>query len=137
LGPAHCKTAGFASPRRQVVKVREQYIQTPVGKARLDWFRADRTQRATIVLGHGTATGVEADDLQALGTALPNAGITVVLMTQPYRIEHNPRVANEASLDEACRAIWPEVVAASQSAPVIAGGRSAGSQVACRTAECV
>jgi predicted alpha/beta-hydrolase family hydrolase len=115
--------------------VREQFVQTPVGKARLDWFPANGTQRATIVLGHGTATGVEAADLQALAAALPKAGTSVALMTQPYRIEHNPRAANEPSLDQAWRAIWPEVVAASHSTPVIAGGRSAGSQVACRTAD--
>jgi predicted alpha/beta-hydrolase family hydrolase len=55
-------------------------------------------------------------------------------MTQPYRIEHNPRAGSEVALDQAWRAIWPEVVAESQSMPLIAGGRSAGSQVACRTA---
>jgi predicted alpha/beta-hydrolase family hydrolase len=114
--------------------VHEQYVQTPVGKARLDWFEAEGTHRATIVLGHGTATGVEAADLQALARALPSAGITVALMTQPYRIEHNPRAASEAALDQAWRAIWPEVVVRSHSTPVIAGGRSAGSEVACRTA---
>jgi predicted alpha/beta-hydrolase family hydrolase len=114
--------------------VREQYVHTPVGKARLDWFAADGPHRPTIVLGHGTATGVEAADLQALARALPKAGISVALMTQPYRIEHNPRAASEPALDEAWRAVWPEVVARSDSGPVIAGGRSAGSQVACRTA---
>jgi uncharacterized protein len=115
--------------------VREQYVQTPVGKARLDWFPAGGRQRATIVLGHGTATGVEAADLQALARALPTARISVALMTQPYRLEHNPRVAVESALDEAWRATWTEVVARSGPGPVITGGRSAGSQVACRTAE--
>ncbi|HEX3828185.1 MAG TPA: alpha/beta family hydrolase [Sporichthyaceae bacterium] len=113
----------------------EQFVQTAVGKARLDWFPTDTRQAATIVLGHGTATGVEAADLQALARALPKAGISVALMTQPYRVEHNPPVASEPALDEAWRAVWPEVVALSDSNPVIAGGRSAGSQVACRTAE--
>jgi uncharacterized protein len=114
--------------------VDEHYVQTPVGKARLDWFPAAGEQRATVVLGHGTATGVEAADLQALASALPTVGVAVGLITQPYRVEHNPRVANEEALDQAWRATWPEVVARSQSTPVIAGGRSAGSQVACRTA---
>jgi predicted alpha/beta-hydrolase family hydrolase len=115
--------------------VREQFVATPVGKARLDWFLTAGRQRATIALGHGTATGVEAADLQELARALPTAGITVALMTQPYRIEHNSRAASEAAVDQAWRAIWPEVVSQSHSGPVIAGGRSAGSQVACRTAE--
>ncbi len=55
-----------------------------------------------------------------------------VLVTQPYRIEGNPRVADEQSLDRAWTAIWPRVCAVG--APLVAGGRSAGSQVACRTA---
>jgi hypothetical protein len=87
----------------------EQLVSTPVGTARLDWFPTQGRQRATVVLGHGTATGVEATDLQALAQALPPLGIAVVLMTQPYRVERNPRVADEASLDRAWRAIWPRV----------------------------
>jgi uncharacterized protein len=110
----------------------EQYVDTPVGRARLDWFPAHGTHRATVLIGHGTATGVEAPDLQALARALPAVGTTVVLMTQPYRIEHDRSVADEQSLDTAWAAVWPRV---SGSAPlVVSGGRSAGSQVACRTA---
>ena len=111
--------------------MREQYVATPVGRARLDWYPAAGPHRATVVLGHGNATGVEAADLQALARHLPSEGVTVVLMTQPYRIERNRSVADEASLDQAWEAIWAEV---STEAPMIAGGRSAGSQVACRTA---
>jgi predicted alpha/beta-hydrolase family hydrolase len=37
------------------------------------------------------------------------------------------------SLDAAWRALWPQI--ATDATPVIAGGRSAGSQVACRTAK--
>jgi predicted alpha/beta-hydrolase family hydrolase len=110
----------------------EQLVSTPVGTARLDWFPAECGQRAAIVLGHGTATGVEAGDLQALARALPPLGITVVLVTQPYRVEGNPGVAGEQSLDRAWTAIWPSV--SRLGVPLVAGGRSAGSQVACRTA---
>lgn len=112
----------------------KQFVPTSVGRARLDWYPATGKHRATAVLGHGTATGVEAADLQALARALPDSGISVVLMTQPYRIEHDRRVADERSLDAAWEAIWPHVLAAADSPLVIAGGRSAGSQVACRTA---
>lgn len=107
-------------------------VSTPVGRARLDWYRAAGSQRAVVVLGHGTAAGVEAEDLQALARALPPLDITVVLATQPYRLENNWRVANEQSLDRAWEALWPSVSAGD--VPVVAGGRSAGSQVACRTA---
>lgn len=110
----------------------EQFVSTPVGNARLDWYRANGAQRAVVVLGHGTATGVEAQDLQVLARALPALDITVVLVTQPYRLEGNFRVADEQSLDRAWEALWP-VVSAGDS-PVVSGGRSAGSQVACRTA---
>jgi uncharacterized protein len=110
----------------------EQLVATPVGSARLDTYGAQGGHRATVVLGHGSATGVEAVDLQALARALPPLGITVVLVTQPYRLEGNYDVADEPSLDRAWTAIWPVIGAHGK--PVIAGGRSAGSQVACRTA---
>jgi uncharacterized protein len=110
----------------------QQVVSTPVGSARLDWYRAKSSQRAVVVLGHGTATGVEAKDLQALARALPTLGISVVLVTQPYRLEGNWRVADEQSLDQAWEALWPIVSVGD--VPVVSGGRSAGSQVACRTA---
>jgi predicted alpha/beta-hydrolase family hydrolase len=110
----------------------ERFVPTPAGRARLDSFPAHGAPRATLLLGHGTATGVEAPDLQALARALPAIGITVVLATQPYRIEHDRGVADEQSLDTAWTAIWP--VVSTPGVPMIAGGRSAGSQVACRTA---
>jgi predicted alpha/beta-hydrolase family hydrolase len=110
----------------------ERFVPTPVGRARLDWFPTEGKERATVVLGHGTATGVEAADLQALAQTLPPLGIMVVLVTQPYRVDGDPRVADEPSLDRAWAAIWPSV--SGPGTPLIAGGRSAGSQVACRTA---
>jgi uncharacterized protein len=112
--------------------VDERLVATPVGRARLDRYAAQGAQRATVVLGHGTATGVEAADLQALARALPSVGIEVVLVTQPYRVEGNYEAADEASLDRAWTAIWPSV--SGGGVPVVSGGRSAGSQVACRTA---
>jgi predicted alpha/beta-hydrolase family hydrolase len=110
----------------------ERLVTTPVGSARLDRYAAQGAQRATVVLGHGTATGVEAADLQTLARALPPLAIEVVLVTQPYRVEGNYDVADEQSLDRAWTAIWPAV--SGGRVPVVAGGRSAGSQVACRTA---
>ena len=109
----------------------EHTISTPVGTAQLTWFPAT-IPRAVLVMGHGTATGVEAPDLQAIARALPAAGITVALMTQPYRVDRNPAVSDEASLDIAWTATWEHI--ARDETPIIAGGRSAGSQVACRTA---
>jgi predicted alpha/beta-hydrolase family hydrolase len=110
----------------------ERFVATPVGRARLDWYAAEGAKRATVVLGHGTATGGAAADLQALARALLAVGIEVVLVTQPYRVEGNYDVADEPSLDGAWTAIWPAV--SDGGVPVVSGGRSAGSQVACRTA---
>jgi uncharacterized protein len=110
----------------------QQLVATPVGNARLDWFPATVAPRAAVVLGHGTATGVEAMDLQALAGALPPLGYTVVLVTQPYRVEGNYAVAGEESLDRAWTAVWQAFSALD--VPRVSGGRSAGSQVACRTA---
>jgi uncharacterized protein len=106
---------------------------TPVGTAGITWYPADGTARAVALLGHGSATGVEAPDLQALAVALPRLGVAVALVTQPYRLNRTRTGSDEASLDAAWTALWP--LAAAPGLPVISGGRSAGSQVACRTAE--
>lgn len=111
----------------------EELVSTPVGTARINWYPASNSPQAVMLLGHGSATGIESADLQALATALPPQGVTVGLVTQPYRLERNPRAADRASLDLAWTTVW---AAASQGTgvPAITGGRSAGAQVACRTA---
>jgi uncharacterized protein len=108
-------------------------VPTPVGTAGVTWYPALGSVRAVALLGHGSATGVEASDLQALAVALPRRGVTVALVTQPYRLGRTRTGSDEASLDAAWTALWP--LAAGLGVPVISGGRSAGSQVACRTAE--
>jgi uncharacterized protein len=108
-------------------------VPTPVGTAGVTWYPAHGSARAVALLGHGSATGVEAPDLQALAATLPRRGLTVALVTQPYRLSRARTGSDEASLDAAWTALWP--LAAGLGVPVISGGRSAGSQVACRTAE--
>lgn len=108
-------------------------VPTSVGMAGINWYPAPGPVRAVALLGHGTATGVEAADLQALAAALPGHGITVALITQPYRMNRTRAGSDEDSLDAVWKAVWP--LAADLGIPVISGGRSAGSQVACRTAE--
>jgi hypothetical protein len=103
-----------------------------VGTAGVTWYPAPGLVRAVALLGHGSVTGVEAPDLQALAAVLPRRGITVALVTQPYRLGRTQTGSGEASLDAAWTALWP--LAAGLGVPVISGGRSAGSQVACRTA---
>src|SRR5260221_4116622 len=92
-------------PGGRVSEVSEQFVATPAGTARITWYPAGGRQRALAVLGHGSATGIESADLQALAEALPGQGITVGLVTQPYRLEGNP-AADEASADLAWTAAW-------------------------------
>jgi predicted alpha/beta-hydrolase family hydrolase len=118
--------------------MKEEYVDTPVGPAAIAWYESATPAQATVVLGHGSATGVDAPDLQAIATALPPRGITVALITQPYRLARSAghpiaHASDEQSLDAAWRAVWPQLTASGTA--MIAGGRSAGSQVACRTAK--
>jgi hypothetical protein len=64
--------------------------------------------------------------------ALKDGACAPNLVTQPYRLGRTRTGSDEASLDAAWTALWP--LAAGPGVPVISGGRSAGSQVACRTA---
>ena len=110
----------------------DQLVPTPVGQARITWYEAESDPRAIVALGHGSATGIDAVDLQALARALPPTGFTVALVTYPYRVKGGWG-ASEFELDTAWTALWPEFE--SRNLPIVAGGRSAGSQVACRTAK--
>lgn len=110
----------------------EPLVPTPAGPARISWFEPEHSAPAVVVLGHGSATGIESADLQAVASALPPRDIAVALVTQPYRLSGSVYGSDEASLDVAWRHVWPHV--AQGGMPVIAAGRSAGSQVACRTA---
>jgi predicted alpha/beta-hydrolase family hydrolase len=110
----------------------EEFTSTPVGPARITWYRPDGPASAVAMLGHGSATGIESPDLQALAAVLPPRGIAIALVTQPYRLARGRSSGASEELDAAWRAVWPRV--ASLGLPVIAGGRSAGAQVASRTA---
>lgn len=85
---------------------------------------------ATIVLGHGAGgTASTAPDLAALAAELPAAGISVVLHEQPWKVAGKKVAPAPAVLDAA----WIEDLA-ELPGPLVAGGRSAGARVACRTA---
>jgi predicted alpha/beta-hydrolase family hydrolase len=108
-------------------------IETPHGPARALLQEAPDA-RALLVLGHGAGGSVSAPDLMTATRAALEAGVNVALVEQPYRVAGRKSQAPAAQLDAA----WTAVVAALASdVPVIAGGRSAGARVACRTAEAV
>ncbi|WP_129770425.1 alpha/beta family hydrolase [Streptomyces sp. L-9-10] len=109
----------------------QQTVETPAGDARITWHPAKRPRRV-LALGHGAGGGIEARDLRALAAALPPLGITVALVEQPWRVAGKKPAPAPKTLDTGWRALWPALE--KPGLPVVAGGRSAGARVACRTA---
>ncbi|MDX6597444.1 MAG: uncharacterized protein QOE87_1331 [Gaiellales bacterium] len=110
-------------------------IETPHGPARAHVRTADDA-RAALLLGHGAGGGVNAPDLVAVaGVALAEA-VTVVLVEQPYRVAGRRSPPRAPQLDAAWIAVVEHLRAGDLGGlPLIAGGRSSGARVACRTAE--
>jgi uncharacterized protein len=105
-------------------------IATPHGDARL---HADRARRpvAALALGHGAGRGVDSPDLEALAAALPNQGISVFRIEQPWHVAGRRTAARTEALDAATVACLNAIRVRS---PIVLGGRSAGARVACRLA---
>ena len=108
-------------------------IDTPHGQANAHLHVAD-DPRAALVLGHGAGGGVNAGDLAAATRAALAQGISVALVEQPYRVAGRRSPAPARQLDAA----WTTVVDhlrsdALHGLPLVAGGRSLGARVACRT----
>ena len=112
-------------------------IETPGGPATAEVFAAPGGTR-TLVLGHGAGGGTDARDLQALARVLPASGTSVILVQQPWRVAGRKVAGPPATLDTAWIAVLAELRAAKLLAStLVAGGRSAGARVACRTAATV
>jgi len=109
-------------------------IDTPHGPARVH-LRPCEQPRGALVLGHGAGGGVTAPDLVAASRAAESEGVSVVLVEQPYRVAGRRSPAPAHQLDAAWVAVV-EHLRANQVAglPLVAGGRSSGARVACRTA---
>ncbi len=109
-------------------------LETPHGEARAHLHPAS-SPRAALVLGHGAGGGVGAPDLVASTEVALAAGISVALVEQPYRVAGRRSAAPAAQLDAAWIAVVEQLVAGELAGlPLIAGGRSSGARVACRTA---
>jgi predicted alpha/beta-hydrolase family hydrolase len=110
-----------------------ELVGTPVGEARVTWHPATgAAARSVLALGHGAGGGIDARDLVALAAALPAHGVTVALVEQPWRVAGRKLAPAPKTLDTGWTALWP--VLAAPGLPVVAGGRSSGARVACRTA---
>ncbi len=120
------------SSGRRPGQPRQEYADTPAGPARITWHPAARP-RSVLALGHGAGGGIEARDLVALARALPGRGVSVALVEQPWRVAGKKLAPAPKTLDAGWTALWPALAA--PGLPVVAGGRSAGARVACRTAK--
>ncbi|WP_326658051.1 alpha/beta hydrolase family protein [Streptomyces sp. NBC_00385] len=110
---------------------RTETVDTEPGTARITWLPAEKP-RLLLALGHGAGGGIEARDLKALAAALPAHGVSVALVEQPWRVAGKKLAPAPKTLDTGWRGLWPALAA--PGLPVVAGGRSAGARVACRTA---
>ena len=86
------------------------------------------------MIGHGAGGGVEAKDIVAATEVALEQGFSVALVEQPYRVAGRRSPAPAGQLDTA----WTTVVEHLRAGPLdglelIAGGRSLGARVACRT----
>jgi predicted alpha/beta-hydrolase family hydrolase len=115
----------------KVAGVTAETVETDAGTARVTWHRA-RKARLVLAVGHGAGGGIEARDLEALAEVLPAHGVTVARVEQPWRVAGKKLAPAPKTLDIGWRGIWPAL--AKSGLPVVAGGRSAGARVACRTA---
>jgi predicted alpha/beta-hydrolase family hydrolase len=105
-------------------------VPTPHGPARITHHHAD-DPRAVLLLGHGAGGGVGAPDLVAATATAVAAGVSVVLVEQPYRVAGRRAPAPAGQLDTAWLAVVEHV---RDGLPLLFGGRSSGARVACRTA---
>lgn len=134
MTPRREPAAGPAAPQPApgpAAPTRTETVPTPAGDARIAWYTA-AVPHTVLALGHGAGGGIEARDLAALAAALPPLGCTVALVEQPWRVAGRRVAPAPRTLDTAWRQLWPALRA--PALPVVAGGRSAGARVACRTA---
>ncbi len=109
-------------------------LDTPHGPARVHLHPVDEP-RAALVLGHGAGGGVAARDLVAATTAANDAGVSVALVEMPYRVAGRRSPPRAPVLDADWIAVVGQLAAGPLAGlPLIAGGRSSGARVACRTA---
>jgi hypothetical protein len=109
-------------------------IETPHGPARAHLHHAE-SPRGALVLGHGAGGGIAARDLVTASEVAVDEGYTVALVEQPYRVAGRRSPAPAKQLDAAWIAVVERLRADELAGlPLIAGGRSSGARVACRTA---
>ena len=87
------------------------------------------------MLGHGAGGGFKARDLQAVTAVARELGYVVALVEQPYLVAGRRSPAPAHQLDAAWLAVVEHLRERELAGlPLVAGGRSSGARVACRTA---
>ena len=110
-------------------------VETPHGPARAHLDHA-QSAVAALVLGHGAGGGVESKDIQTARDVALEVGVSVALVEQPYRVAGRRSPAPAKQLDVAWTAVVEHLMSGELAGlRLIAGGRSIGARVACRTAE--
>lgn len=112
-------------------------LDTPHGLARVHLHPAPEP-RAALVLGHGAGGGVGSRDLVTATEAALAEGFSVAGVEQPYRVAGRRSPVPARQLDAAWTAVVGQLAAGELAGlPLVAGGRSMGARVACRTAAAV
>jgi predicted alpha/beta-hydrolase family hydrolase len=110
-------------------------VDTPHGPAKAHVHPADEP-KAALVLGHGARGGVSSRDLVAVTAVAVAEGVSVALVEQPFHVAGRPAPAPPRQLDAAWTAVVEHLREGElQGLPLVAGGRSLGARVACRTVE--
>lgn len=105
---------------------------TTSGPARVALARPSGEPRFLAVLTHGAGGAPDTADVLAAAAAARARGAVTALVTQPYRVRGGRAPGSAARQDAA----WAQIVETLNATglPVVAGGRSNGARVACRTA---
>jgi len=110
-------------------------LDTPHGPA-IAHLHPAQSPVGVLVLGHGAGGGVTAPDLVAVTGAAHAHGVSVVLVEQPYRVAGRRSPAPAHQLDAAWIAVVEQLLDGElRGLALVAGGRSSGARVACRTAQ--
>jgi uncharacterized protein len=115
--------------------VSELELETPSGTGRAHIHPADDPV-AALMLGHGAGGGVGARDLVAATEAALSQRVSVALVEQPYLVAGKRSQPAASKIDAAWISVAEQLLEGPLAGlPLIAGGRSAGARVACRTAK--
>jgi len=110
-------------------------IDTPHGPARAHIHEAEGEARAALMLGHGAGGGFKGGDLQTVTAVARELGYVVAHVEQPYLVAGRRSAAPAHQLDTAWLAVVEHLREHELAGlPLVAGGRSSGARVACRTA---